>query len=240
MGTSTNYNAPTTPQWSKLKGKITRLTRDGTLSSTAIKGILQDFVRVNYNTSGGTARKRTAQNIARNIGGFFPLVNDIGFRTAFEETGLGSLEGKSLNEVTFLLLDHLCGSGSTLDETDARMALCDLMKEICDDVDSIEELEEAMEAQSDHNSLENLLIRYFGYYIFEQFCSRFYGQLDANIGAEQASERIDEIRRYIFEAVGYISIDQDISQIDWDGSQGQHIVEQIINETLGVLFGDED
>ena len=51
MGTSTNYNAPTSPQWRKLKGKITRLTGQGPLSSAGIEGILRDFVNVNYGSS---------------------------------------------------------------------------------------------------------------------------------------------------------------------------------------------
>lgn len=243
MGTSTNYKAPTSPQWRKLKGKVTRLTRKGILSSAGIKGILQDYVNVNYNASrrpsshgsGVTARRRAARNTAQNIGGFFSSIADIGFRETFEEAGFGSLEGKSLSEIAFMLLNHLGGPSSTLDEADARTALCDLMDEILNDAESLEDVEEAMETISHGEALGNLIRRFFGYYIYEQFCGDFYGQLVGNIGDRQAEESIDQIREYICDALKDIVGDQDINQIDWSGSRGQQIVEDILQETLEVF-----
>ena len=241
MGTSTNYNAPTSPQWKKLKGKVTRLTGQGSLTSTSIKEILRDFVNVNYGPSpgtsrtGGAARRQTAQNVARNIGRFFSSVASSGFRKAFEETVLESLEGKTLSEIGHLLLDYLGGPSGTLDKADVRTALCDLMDEILNDTDTVEDVEEAMEMISHGEALDNLLRRFFGYYIYEQFCRDFYGQLVTNIGDEQAEEAVNAIRDYICEALRDIVGDRDISQVDWNGSRGQQITEQILQETLEVF-----
>ena len=163
MGTSTNYNAPTSPQWKNLKTKVTKLTRQGKLSSSDIRKILQDFVAVNYypsgrtSGSGGTGQARTAQSVAQKIGGFFSLVNDIGFREAFKRVGLGSLEGKSLAEIALLLMDYLGGPSSTLDQTDARTALSDLMEEFLNNADTPEDVEEVMEAISHGESLDNFI-----------------------------------------------------------------------------------
>ena len=245
MGTSTNYNAPTSPQWSKLKGKVTRLTRQGTLGSTGIKGILQDFVTVNYGVSrgarsgGGTGHRRIAQNVARNIGQFFSSVADVGFREAFERAGLGSLEGKSVREIGYSLLDYLGGPSSTIDETDARQALSDLMDEILNDADSLEDVEEAMEMESHGEALEDLIQRFFGYYIYEQFCSVFYERLVDGIGHIQADKCVDEIRDYICAAVKDVISDKNVSKIDWSGTQGQQIVDKILQDTLEV-FTDEN
>ena len=241
MGTSANYNAPTSPQWKKLKGKVTRLTGQGSPSSTSVKEILRDFVNVNYGSSrrtssgGATARRQVAQNVARKMGGFFSSVSDVGFRKAFEGLDLGSLEGKTFSEIAHLLLDHFGGPSNTLDEADARTALCDLMDEILNDADSLEDVEAVMETRAHGEALNNLIRRFFGYYIYEQFCRDFYGQLVGNIGNEGAEESIDEIRIYICEALKDTTGNQDVSQIDWSGNQGQQIVEQILQETLEVF-----
>lgn len=241
MGTSTNYNAPTSPQWKKLKGKVTRLTRPGVPSLTSIKEILQDFVNVNYVTSRdssgsrGTAHRRDVQDVARNIGRFFASAAEVGFRQAFEDAELGSLEGKSLSEIVYLLLDHLGGPSSTLDDTDIQTALCDLVAEIFNGADSLEEFEEAIQTKSSGEFLENLIISFFGYYVYQQFCRVFYEQLIANIGERQADESINGIREYICLKVKDVVSDRDVKQIDWNGSQGQQIVEEILQRTLEVF-----
>ena len=237
MGTSTNYKAPTSQQWSDLKRKVTRLMCQGRPSSSDIKRILQDFVSVNYGTSqgtgrgGGTGGGRVAQGVTQNIGGFFSSVADVGFREAFELAGLGSLEGKSVREIGHSLLDCLGGSSNTIDEVDARKALSNLIDEILKDTDSLEEVEEAMEAISHGESLNNLIQRFLGYLIYEQFCRNHYGQLVARIGEVQADERIDGIKVCIFDVLSHLTRDQDISRIDWNGTQGQQIIDKILQDT---------
>ena len=242
MGTSTNYNAPTSPQWKKLKRKVTRLTGQGSLSSTGIKEILQDFVNVNYSTSpdasssggGVQARRRAARNVAQNIGGFFASVAEVGFPKAFEAV-FESLDGKSLSEIVYSLLDHLGGPSSTLDDTDIQTALCDLIAEILNGADSLEEFEETIQTKSHGEFLENLIISFFGYYVYQQFCRVFYAQLIANIGERQADESINGIREYICLKVKDVVSDRDVKQIDWNNSQGQQIVEEILQRTLEVF-----
>lgn len=241
MGTSTNYNAPTSPQWKKLKGKVSRLTGHGRFNSTGIKGILRDFVNVSYGSSrgasgpGGTARRQVAQNVAQKIGSFFSSVGNVGFREAFEDAGLGSLAGKTVSEIAHSLLDHLGGPSNMLNEADARTALCDLMDEILSDADSPEDVEKAMEMRAYGEALDNLIRLFFGYYIFQQFCRNFYGRLVANIGDEDAEESVNQIRDYIYEALKDEIGDRDMNQINWSGNQGQQIVEEILQETLEVF-----
>ena len=241
MGTSTNYNAPTSPQWKNLKTKVTKLARQGKLSPSNIRKILQDFVAANYypsgrtSGSGGTGQARAAQAVAQKIGGFFSLVDDIGFHEALKRVGLGSLEGKSLDEIALLLLDYLGGPSSTLDQTDARAALSDLMEEFLDDADTPEDIEEVMETISHGESLDSFIQNFFGYYIYQQFCRAFYNRLVDKIGDRQADESIGDIRDYICGTLKDVISDRDVGQIDWHGSQGQQIVEEILRKTLEVF-----
>jgi hypothetical protein len=109
------------------------------------------------------------------------------------------------------------------------------MDEILKDADSPEDIEEAMETRTHGEILDNLIRRFFGHYIYEQFCRDFYGQLVANIGSEQSEEFVDEIRDYICEALKDAIGNQDVSQINWSGDQGQQVVEEILQETLEVF-----
>ena len=250
MGTSTNYKAPTFPQWKNLKTKVTKLTNQGKLDPADIGEILHDFVTVNYDPSEevsrgeGTASARAAQYVppraraaiavAPKIGGFFALVNDIGFPEAFNRVDLGSLEGKSVREIVDLLLDYLGGPSGTLDQTDASTAIADLMEKTLEDADTPEDVEEQMEA-TPHG--DDLIRDFFGYYIYEQFCRTHYERLVANVGDQRANECINQIRDYICEVLTDTVSNRDVSQIDWNGSKGQQIVADILRETLEVFSG---
>ena len=243
MGTSTNYNAPTSPQWKTLKAKTTRIARQARLGPTDLKGIVQDFVKVSLNSSrvassgGSTGLGRSAQDVAHGIGQFFSSIADIGFREAFEQLGLGTLEGKSVQEIGYSLVEHLGGPGSTIEEADARAALSNLMNEILSDAESLDDVEETMETKSRGELLYDLIQRFFSYYIFEQFCRVFYERLVNRVGDIQADAFIDSIRDYIFEAVKDVARHKDVGQIDWAGSQGKQIIDDILEETLEIFGG---
>ena len=295
MGTSTNYKAPTFPQWGNLKRKVTRLAcqdasdfddidvqdtpdsddidiQDAPDSDDAdtqdtpnptdidIQEIVTDFVKINYGSSQGTgsgrggngrsstgnssrggndrasagaaARRRAARNVARNIEGFFSSVANIGFRETFERAGLGQLEGKSVREIAYSLLDYLGGPSSTLDQVNARKALTDLMGEIFHDVHSPEDVEEAMERRSDGESFADMIRTFFGHYINAQFVSAFYERVTAH---RPGTQIFGKIRNFICAAVKFEVRHQDVSKINWSGNQGQQIIDNIFKKTLEVF-----
>ena len=293
MGTSTNYKAPTSPQWGNLKGKVTRLVRQETpdaadidtpetpdaadidtpetpdaadidtpetpdaadINTPEIAKIVTDFVKVNYGSSEGTssggggsggggsrrggtgspettARRRAAQNVAQNIGGFFSSVANLGFRETFEQAGLGQLEGKSVREIAYSLLDYLGGPSSTLDQVDARKALTDLMGDIFHDVNSPEDVEEAMERISHGESFADMIQSFFGHYINAQFIRSFYERVTARRSGTQI---FGKIRNFIRAAVKFEVRHQDVSRINWSGDQGRQIIDNIFQKTLEVF-----
>ena len=283
MGTSTNYNAPTSPQWRNLKRRVTNVVdqevpdladidiqdtpdpadidiqdtldpADIDIQDTPdpadidIQQIVTDFVKVNYGSSQGTSRgsggssggstvftgrTRAARNVAHNIRGFFSSVANSGFRDAFERAGLGLLEGKSVREIGYALLNHLGGTSSTLDQVDARRALTDLMREIFRDVHSPEDVEEAMEIRSQGESFANMIVSFFGHYIYAQFIRSFYERVTAR---RSGTKIFGKIRNFIRRAVKFEVRHQDVSKIDWSGDQGQQIVDNIFQKTLEVFI----
>lgn len=290
MGTSTKYNAPTSPQWRNLKRRVTGVAGQDSADSADIdtqdipnpvdidiqdtpdsidiqdtpdstdidiQQIVTDFVKVNYVSSQGTGRggggssgdrsgrgrsgggsvtftgrARAARNVAHNIRGFFSSVANFGFREAFEQAGLGQLEGKSVREIGYALLNYLGGPSSTLDQVNARRALTNLMREILRDVHSPEDVEEAMEIRSQGESFANMISNFFGHYIYAQFIHSFYERVTAR---QSGTKIFGKIQKFIRAAVKFAVRHQDVSKIDWSGDQGRQIVDNIFQKTLRVF-----
>ena len=231
MGTSTGYKAPTTPDWGNLKSKVTRAARSGAASNTSANDTLRDFIR----TSGGARSVsrgggamgggRSAQNTASRVGGFISSVGSIGLDRTLQSYGLSAL------------VDKLGGSASTGNDSDARNALSKVMDELLGDLDTPEQVEETLEQVMSGEALENLLSKFFGYYLYEQFCRVFYERLVKSVGRENADSYLGNISDTIKSSLRLKSSDKDLSKIDWSGAEGQRIADQILQDTYEIFGG---
>lgn len=243
MGTSKSYTAPTTPEWRKLKTNITREARQGRPSTPTMQNIINEYVAAGGGASriskgrGTFGGAKSAQNVARGIAGFISTVGAQGFHEALRKIGLDSLEGKSVSEISAFLLDVFASSSNTLDDIDARSALSRLMNDLFNGAQTIEDIERIMEEQTQGQHLNDLLFKFFGYYIYEQFSRVFYERLVARVGEDQANRFLNGIRDYVKSALKYKTHGKDIKQIDWDGSEGKKVVDDILQEALDV-FGE--
>ena len=93
--------------------------------------------------------------------------------------------GKPVSEVLLGLLDRLGGNSSTIDEADARQALSDLQEELFAEATDAEKIEAVLLDAA--QNLENLLERFFGYYIFEQFSRVSFERLVQRVGDLKAT-----------------------------------------------------
>lgn len=242
MGTSKGYNAPTSPQWTNVKREVTRLVRHGRPSPSSVRKIIRDYIIANGGPrgmagGGGVAGgSKAAQKIAGNLAGFLSSVDSLGFQEALRQVGLESFVGKPVKEIVFSLLDYFGGPASTINDVDARKGLSDLMDELFGDAET-EEVEQIMETVSQREELGNVLLKFFGYYLYEQFCRVFYERLVAGVGETRAEEFLDEIRDHICSVLKNETLNQDISKIDWSGEQGKVITDNILQETLEVFTG---
>jgi len=243
MGTSTGYKAPTTPDWGKLKTKVTRTARSGSASPGNARNTLRDFIRAsggvrNIARGGGAmGAGRSAQNTARRLAGFVSSVGTVGLRQALESFGLSEFVGKPASEIIPALVDKLGGPSSTVNDADARNALSKVMEELLKDLDTPEEVEEALSQVMEGEALEGLLDQFFGHYLFEQFCRVFYERLVSRVGQSNADSYLDSIFDTIKSAFDLMTSDKDLSQIDWAGADGQNIADQILQDTFEIFGG---
>ena len=182
MGTSTNYKAPTSSEWSGIKGTVTRSARHGRPSQENARDIIRSYIAANggagrfASTGGSIGVQRAGQTVARNLGGFLRSVATNGLRDALQRIGI-ELTGRPVSEVITTLLDYLGGPASTIDEVDARNALSDLRDELFQDVVSVEDLDRILNERASEALISDLIIRFFGQYLYHQFCRVFYDRI---------------------------------------------------------------
>jgi hypothetical protein len=241
MGTSSGYEAPTTPDWGNLKSQVTRAARSGSASPSSARDTLRGFI----DTSGGASNisrgggamggGRSAQNTARRVGGFISSVGSVGLRQALESYGLSEFVGKSAGEIIPSLVDKLGGPATTINDSDARNALSKIMNELLGDLETPEQVEETLEQVVAEEGLEDLLSKFFGYYLYEQFCRIFYERLVNRVGRQNADSYLKSILDTIKASLALKVSGRDLSQIDWGGAEGQNISDNILQETFEIF-----
>lgn len=242
MGTSKGYVAPTSAEWGTLKGTVTRLARQSSISSTEAKEVLGQYVsalggaRASARSS-GLAGGSGAQDVARRVADFINAVSQQGLAESYQKAGLGELAGKATEEVVHSILDYLGGPGSTFDEVDGRHAEILLMAELLEGADTILDVEARLAALAMPSELATLLTKFFGFYIFEQFNRVYYERLVQRIGAAKAERFLGQIKDFIREELRSQTFDLDITKVDWSGEQGKQIATEIFERTLHVFGG---
>jgi hypothetical protein len=238
MGTSARYDAP--PAWGPLKSTVTR-TGGATLPVQTVRNLVSDHISANGGpaaiASGGgvLGSERTPQRVASRLGRFLGQVGSVGVREALERSGLGAYAGREANDVILALMG-LCGvEDGSIDAVDARNALSRLLDELLANAQTAAEVEEILTQKSDLASITDLMVKFFAYYLYEQFCRVFFEQLVQKHGDTRAASFLEQIRDYIASSLMNHTIGQDVSRIDWDGPEADQLADRILRETLDVF-----
>lgn len=238
MGTSTDYSAP--PNWGSLKAEVTRA---GGQSLTAVKAgeLLRDHIGYNggsqriASNGGVLGGGRTSQQIARNVAGFISRVGSVGLAETLRENGLADLIGRPAQEVLLGIVGLCGGTNGSIDAADARSALSRLMDELCEDTETADDVEKVLNSQTDGAAMSELLMKFFAYYLYEQFCRVFFKQLVQKHGEERAESFLNDILDFIQSALENRILGLDVSKVNWFGSEGNHMATAIMQQTLEVF-----
>ena len=111
------------------------------------------------------------------------------------------------------------------------------MDKLLSDLDTPEQVEEALSQVMEEEALEGLLNQFFGYYLYEQFCRVFYERLTSRVGRANADSYLDSIFDTIKSALDLMTSDRDLSQIVWAGAESQNIADQILQDTFEIFGG---
>lgn len=242
MGTSAPYDAP--PSWGELKAEVTRIAPNANIPEARLRRLVRSVVYANggrtemarggrQGATGGAGSAGPARAAAGRLASFISDTQQFGFAEAALRAGLGDLSGKPVSEILNLLLDRLGGDSSSIDDADARQALSDLQEDLLAEAQTVAEVEAILSNEA--LSLENLLERFFGHYIFEQFSRVFYERLVQRVGAQQAISFLGQIKEFIQSSLVGRAMERNLSKVDWGGADGANMVSEICSQTLEVF-----
>jgi hypothetical protein len=251
MGTSRDYIPPAANAWRPDKRQLDKIPNIGSVPKPQMRGLLGSYIKGKGNGGpatmagsggGGVAVSQAGSKTAARIGGFFSGISAEGLNATLEKIGFSHLIGKNSSEILQELLDFLVGTGATGDDEDARRALVELWSQILGEAQTYEEVDDVLSTICDESSLSNILISFYGYYIFEQFWRVDYKIISDRVGDEKAEHMMHEMKTFIKEELRdkVCSMGKAITEIDWQGKEGQEICRQVMEKTLYVFCPEEE
>lgn len=142
-----------------------------------------------------------------------------------------------MQDVVEALAHYLGGAGNTLDEVDVRNAMCELFAELLADAQSVDDVQGVLDAIAADAAFAQVLERFFGCLLCEQFVRLHYERLLARVGEDNARGLLDSIRDYIKEEVRGLARERGLTAIDWTGSEAEQVGSRIFAKTLYVFGG---
>jgi len=231
----------TTPvyPWRAAKTKTTKLATSGRNGRTGIKKAGRAYVAAK-----GGARKAASLSVsgklaAARIGSFFSAVSTIGIQNAFTRFHLGELVGANSEIVFARIVNILAPEGMTREETAARKAVNDAMNELYERfILSDNEIANLnmMTSEDIKYTMENCISSYIYYRWLEELGSRIE---KGSISEDSAVALERQMKIYIRELVTLQIDDIDVLTVDWEGGQGQELIENAFENAYSIMEDGE-
>jgi hypothetical protein len=238
MGTSKSYDGiNANPNWSHLSRSVTTACETGRLSNARLNNIASNFVRLLGGSGyGGSGRSKIGGNAgiktAKKLGGFLHDVKSKGANSAFSSIGFDYSDSTRASDAINFLLEYCAGVASTLDESAAKEAERQLLEEIGGEAKTFQELEKNFEEKIEEYGIEELLVKYYAYYIYEHLSIDFYEKLVVEKGRISTNNLYTQLKYFLIERVKNVSLNRDLGKIDWAGEEGDVLVKNIFVDTL--------
>ena len=237
MGTSKAYGGlKGNPTWGPLSSTITRAVNGGHPTKDALGSVMSHTVAhlggsqgasSGSSGTGGRAGVRTAQR----LGSFIGSIQNNGFANALNLIA-GEFEIEDVNLAINVILERCAENAGILDEIAAKAAMRDLLKEIGTEAKTIEELCEKFEDIIKDYGAEGLLVKYFGYYLYEHLCTDFYEKLIKEKGIRETEYFYKDLKEFIIEKTKSISRHRDLRKVDWLSDYGKDLMQELFRDTL--------
>jgi hypothetical protein len=245
MGTSKSFsdaNKSMIPNWGDLSSAMTTSCDSSTLQTPKLQSILKNFVNV---LGGATKAGRGGSKIggkggiktAKKIGGLFSTFTGSGndIRQTLQSTGLTDIDNKSVADIINHLIEYCSGTASTIDENAAKEASRLLFEELIADAESIDEIEINLSNKFNSHSSEEIIIKYFGYYINELLSKWFYEKLIKDKNEKDCNNLFQQIKNFIIERVSGIQKNRLLQNIDWSSNEADKLIKDIQQDILTVF-----
>jgi len=245
MGTSKSFSDvkhSMVPNWGNLSSALTSNCDSSTLPALKLKSIMGNFVSTLGSASvggrggsrvGGRSSIRTAKKIGGVFSKFISSGNNI--RETLASIGLSDIDNKTVNDVINHLIEYCSGSATSIDDIAAKEATRLLLEELIGQAESIEEVENLLQSTFNDNSLEDIIIKYFAYYINELLSKWFYENLIKNKNESDCNNLFIQIKNYIVEKVTDMHRNNPLQNVDWSSNEADRLIKNIQQDILTIF-----
>ncbi|OJX56579.1 MULTISPECIES: hypothetical protein [unclassified Dysgonomonas] len=245
MGTSKSFSDvkhTMIPNWGVLSSSLTSNCDSSVLSTQKLQNIMGHFVSALSGAStggrgGSKAGGRSSIRTAKKIGGVFSKFISSGnnIRQTLEFTGLTDIENKTVEDIINHLIEYCSGSATSIDDNAAKEATRLLFEELMGQAESIDEVQALLQETFTTNTLEDVIIKYFGYYINELLSKWFYENLIKNKSENDCNNLFGQIKNFIVERVEDIHKKNPLQNVDWSSDEADRLIKNIQQDVLTVF-----
>lgn len=244
MGTSKAFGGlKGNPTWGSLSRSTTKAVNDGRPTQKAMGNVVSRLITHwggSSSASSGMSKVggRAGVVTARRLGSFMGLVQVDGFQTAFSSLPGGATAG-DVNQAINVILENCALEAGLQDEVSAKAAIKDLLEDIGSAAETLEELGIKVEESLNDYGQEELLVRYFGFYLYEHLCTDFYEKLIKQKGIRETELFYTDLKEYILERTKTVSKHRALRYVDWRSEYGASLMQEIFKDTLKAFEGYE-
>lgn len=244
MGTSKSFSDvkhSMVPNWGALSSSLTSNCDSSILPAQKLQNIMGHFVSALGGAStggrgGSKAGGRSSIKTAKKIGEVFSkFISSGNFRETLESTGLTSIDNKTVGDVINHLIEYCSGSATSIDDNAAKEATRLLLEELIGQAESIDEVQTLLEETFTAKPLEDVIIKYFGYYINELLSKWFYENLIKNKNESDCNNLFNQIKNFIVERVSGMHKRNPLQNIDWSSDEADRLVKNIQQDILTIF-----
>ena len=235
MGTSADRSTGSGGAWTPLKHATNSYVRGigRSDSNTRARRVLARHIPLLGGAFGAASSARAGSAGIRQLGALLSGIAANGVTATLTTLGLTRLVGSDRFVVLDELITFIAGDGDDLDAQAARDAACDVLDEVFVDADTPEEL---AAVTVDEAELATILERFLALYVYNRI--PVVAERLSRLADPTTMRQADQQMRQIITDLVAISLPDDLSSIDWQGSGGRVLADnavQPVYETFAAL-----
>lgn len=245
MGTSKSFSDikhSMVPNWGNLSSSLTSNCDSSTLSAHKLESIMGNFVSTLGSASvggrgGSRVGGRSSVKTAKKIGGLFSKFISSGnnIRETLASIGLSDIDNKTVGDIINHLIEYCSESATSIDDIAAKEATRLLLEELIGKAESIDEVENLLQSTFNLSSLEDIIIKYFAYYINELLSKWFYENLIKKKSESDCNILFTQIKNYILEKVADLNRNNPLQNVDWSSKEADRFIKNIQQDALTIF-----
>jgi hypothetical protein len=220
--------------WRTAKGNMTRYaTSDGDRDRLRSAG--SGYVRAKGGARGASSSAISGKSASRRVGSFISSAARSGISEALGSIGLSDVVGQSADQVFARLVDALAPVGATKEEAAARTATVEVLEYLYNtligedgDLDNLENMNQ--------ETVEEAVGRSVSGYIYNRWLDELGLSIERGAISESRAVQLErEVREYVRSCVQLELGNKGILDVDWDGPEGQQIIERVYQDAYNLL-----